>query len=137
MMKRVISLVLMLMLLMASVSAYAVEPRDSEYFNSYGTSLSRLGDGKIKITFSCSSVGTASQLGVSNFSVYVYDGSRWELISGPHSGSYGYNTSSYSFSRTFYGVPGEKYRVQVNFLSGKSNGTSETKAYTSGSIVAN
>lgn len=135
-MKRVFALILTFMLLMTSVSACAVEPRDSDYFNSYGASLSKLGNGDIKITFSCDAVGTASQLGVSSFSVYEYDGSRWELVSGPHNGSYGYGVSSYSFSRTFYGVAGEKYRVEATFTCSKG-GTFESKSYTSGSIVAN
>lgn len=135
-MKRVFALVLSLMLLMLNVSAFAAEERNSNYFNSYGTTISRLGSGDLKITFSCDAVGTASQLGVSSFSIYRYDGSNWELVSGPHSGSYGYNVSSYSFSRTFNGVAGEKYRVQVSFLCTKNNST-ETKSYTSGGIVAN
>lgn len=135
-MKRVFSLILTIMLLAVTVTACAAETRASDYFDGYGTSLSRLGDGKIKITFSCDANGTASQLGVSDFSVYRYDGSNWNHISGPHSGSYGYNVTSYSFSRTFYGVAGEKYRVEATFLSNKSNGTGETKTHTSGSIVA-
>ena len=136
-MKRVFALICTVVLLMVSVSACAAEPRNSNYFNGYGAVLSKLGDGDIMITFSCDAVGTASQLGVSSFSVYEYNGSRWELVSGPHSGSYGYGVSSYSFSRTFHGVAGEKYRVQATFLSLKSDGTGETKSYTSGSIVAN
>lgn len=135
-MKRVFALICTVMLLMVGVSAYAAEPRDSMYFSSYGANLTKLGGGDIKITFSCDAVGTASQLGVSNFSVWRYDGSNWEIVSGPNSGSYGYGVSSYSFSRTFYGVAGEKYRVQATFLCTK-NGSSETKSYTSGSIVAN
>lgn len=135
-MKRVFALFLAMSLLLVNVSAFALETRDSMYFSSYGTTISRLGNGDLKITFSCDAVGTASQLGVSSFSIYVYNGSRWELISGPHSGSYGYNVSSYSFSRTFNGVAGEKYRVQVSFLCTKNNST-ETKSYTSGGIVAN
>ena len=136
-MKRLFSLILALMLLATSMTACAAEPRASDYFDGYGTSLSCLGDGKIKITFSCDANGTASQLGVSNFSVYKYNGSGWEVISGPHSGSYGYGVTSYSFSRTFYGIAGEKYRVEATFLSTKSDATSETKTHTSGSIVAN
>ena len=135
-MKRVLSLMLTIMLLTLTATACAAEPRASYYFDSYGISLSRLGDGKIKIVFSCDANGTASQLGVSDFSVYRYDGSNWEVISGPHSGSYGYGVTSYSFSRTFYGVAGEKYRVEATFLSTKNNST-ETKTHTSGSIVAN
>ena len=135
-MKRVFALILTFMLLMTSVSACAVEPRDSDYFNSYGASLSKLGDGDIRITFSCDAVGTASQLGVSSFSVYKSTDAGWLQVSGPHNGSYGYGVSSYSFSRTFYGVAGEKYRVEATFSCVK-NGTMESKNYTSGSIVAN
>lgn len=134
-MKRVISLILMTMLLLPTFNACAAEPRDSNYFSSYGTTLSAKGNGDIKITFSCDAVNTASQLGVSNFSVYRYNGSHWELISGPHSGSYGYGVSTYSFSRTFDGVAGEKYRVETSFTCVKNN-LSETKSHTSGSIVA-
>ena len=135
-MKRVFALICTVVLLMVSVSACAAEPRNSNYFNGYGAVLSKLGDGDIRITFSCDAVGTASQLGVSDFNVYRYDGANWNLVSGPNSGSYGYGVSSYSFSRTFYGVAGEKYRVEATFLCTK-NGSSENKSYTSGSIVAN
>ena len=133
-MKRVFSLLLCFMLLFIS-TASAAEPRDSMYFHSYGVALTAEGSGKISIVFNCDSVGTADQLGVSSFSIYRYDGSNWELISGPHSGGYAYNTNSYSSGRTFYGASGEKYRVQAVFGCGKG-GTFETKNYTSGSIVA-
>ena len=133
-MKRVFSVLLCLMLFLTS-SASALETRDSMYFNGYGATLSATGGGKITITFSCDSVGTADQLGVSSFSIFRYDGANWNLISGPHSGGYAYNTNSYSSGRTFYGASGEKYRVQAVFGCGKG-GTFETKNYTSGSIVA-
>ena len=135
-MKRVFAMICTVMLLLVSASACAVEPKNSNYFSSYGASLSKLGGGDIKITFSCDAPSTASQLGVSSFSVYRYDGANWEIISGPHNGSYGYGVSSYSFSRTFYGVAGEKYRVEATFFCVK-DGCAEHKTYTSGSIVAN
>jgi len=134
-MKRVFALICTVMLLLVSVSACAIEPKNSNYFTGYGAALSKLGDGDIKITFSCDAVGTASQLGVSSFSVYKSTDAGWVQVSGPNSGSYGYGVSSYSFSRTFYGVAGEKYRVEASFLCSKNGGV-ETKSYTSGSIVA-
>ena len=133
-MKRVFSLVLCLLLLFAN-SAYAVESRDSMYFTSYGAALSAEGSGKIRIVFNCDSVGMADQLGVSSFSIYRYDGAYWQLISGPHSGGYAYNTNSYYSGRTFYGASGEKYRVQAVFSCVKDS-SMESKNYTSGSIVA-
>lgn len=135
-MKRIVSIILILALLMTTLSACAMENRASDYFNDYGTSLSKLGNGKIKITFTCGATSTASQLGVSNFSVYRYDGSNWNLVSGPNSGSYGYGVSSYTFSRIFNGVAGEKYYVETTFACVKG-GTMETKSHSSGTIIAN
>ena len=134
-MKRVISLILTLVILTLCVSACASEPRNSNYFSDYGVSLSKLGDGKIKITFSCGATSTASQLGVSNFSVYRNDNTGWTLVSGPNNGSYGYGVSSYTFSRTFNGVEGEKYYVETTFGCA-IGGTFETKSHSSGTIVA-
>lgn len=137
-MKRIMALVLaalMMLCLCAVASADEGNTRASDYFSTYGISLSAPGSGKVNITFSCSSIGTASQLGVSNYSVYRYDDGSWTYISGPHNGSYSYGSSSHSFAKTFNGVKGEKYRVKCTFLCTK-NGTTETKSYTSGSITA-
>ena len=134
MLKRILAVLMGLMLFTSA--AFAAEPRDSNYFQSYGATLSKLGSGKVGISMSCRSVDTASQLGVSSYTVYRWDGSYWELIAGPYSGSYKYNASSYGINRTFQGVAGEKYRVSVTFTC-VIDGTSETKIYTSGSIVAN
>ena len=111
--------------------------RASDYFSNYSIALSAPGSGKVNITFSCTAVGTASQSGVSTYSVqrYYEDSGLWSTVSGPNSGSYSYGSSSHSFSKTFQGIKGEKYRVRCTFLCTK-NGTTETKSYTSGSITA-
>lgn len=136
-MKRFMALILVVTLMIcvgAIAHAEENETRASDYFNSYGISLSKSGT-KINITFSCSSGSIASQLGVSNYSVQKYDedDAHWYTVSGPHNGSYSYNASSHSFAKTFQGVSGEKYRVKCTFLCTK-NGTTETKTYTSQSI---
>lgn len=136
-MKRIMVLILVAMLLCIGVVAFAESnnTRDSNYFSTYAVSLSPTGSGKVNITFSCSAVGTASQLGVSAYRVYRYDDGSWTLVSGPHSGSYSYGSSSHSFAKTFSGVTGEKYRVSCTFLCTK-NGTTETKSYTSRTVTA-
>ena len=137
-MKRYLGLILVIITLIC-IGSIAMADEDntraSNYFNSYGITLSKPGSNKINITFSCTAVGTASQIGVSNYSVYRYDdGSGWVLVSGPNSGSYSYNASSHSFAKTFQGVADEKYRVKCTFLCTK-NGTTETKSYTSRSVT--
>lgn len=138
-MKRYLALILVIITLICIGSiAMADEEntRASNYFNSYGITLSKPGSNKINITFSCTAVGTASQIGVSTYSVYRYDedDAGWLLVSGPNSGSYSYNASSHSFAKTFQGVAGEKYRVKCTFTCSK-DGTFESKSYTSRSVT--
>jgi len=138
-MKRYLAMVLVLILALC-IGAVAVaeenDTRASDYFSGYGITLSKPGSARINITFSCSAVGTASQIGVSNYSVQRYDEdvAHWYTVSGPHSGSYSYNASSHSFAKTFQGVSGETYRVKCTFACVK-NGTMESKSYTSRSIT--
>lgn len=139
-MKRIMALMLTVMMMLcfgAVASAESASTRDSDYYTSYGISLNATGSGKLNITFSCSSVGTASQLGVSAYNVYRYneDNETWTHVAGPLNGSSSYNTSSHSFAKTFQGVPGEYYYVSCTFFCVK-NGTSENKNYTSRSIKA-
>lgn len=140
-MKRIALLLLSLVLLFSftAVSACAeeaIQPRDSAYFDSYGTTMSRQGNGTLKITFSTVGTGVCSQLGVATYSVQKqFEDGRWEDVTGLLSGQTGSGVVSYTFSRYFYGVAGETYRVQVTFISA-INGGLETKSYTSGKITA-
>ena len=138
-MKRYLALILVIITLIC-IGSIAMADEDntraSNYFNSYGITLSKPGSNKINITLSCTAVGTASQIGVSTYSVQCYDedDAHWYTVSGPHNGSYSYNASSHSFAKTFQGVAGEKYRVKCTFLCVK-NGTAESKSYTSRSVT--
>ena len=140
-MKRFIALLLALMLLLCSTVAFATEnneemPRQSNYFISYGTTLSAIGGGKISVTFSCTAVGYATTLGVATYVVQRKDSSgNWEDASGWLTGKTGSNVHTYSFSKTINGTAGQTYRVKCTFICTK-NGTSETKSYTSGSKKA-
>lgn len=138
-MKRYLALILVIITLIC-IGSIAMADEDntraSNYFNSYGITLSKPGSNKINITFSCTAVGTASQIGVSNYYVQRYNttSGEWATVSGPHNGSYSYNASSHSFAKTFQGVADEKYRVKCTFACVK-NGTMESKSYTSRSVT--
>lgn len=138
-MKRYLALILVI-LTMLCVGSIAVAEEDntraSNYFNSYGITLSKPGSAKLNITFACTSAGgTASQIGVSTYSIHRYDeDAGWVVVSGPHNGTYSYNASSHSFSKTFQGVNGETYRVRCTFTCSK-DGTFESKSYTSRSVT--
>ena len=137
-MKRIITILLIVLSLVLCCTALAddeISPRASDYFGSYGITVSRLGSGKISFTMSCTSMGTASQLGVSSYSVQKYTDSGWVTVASA-TGTYKYNVSSYALSKTFNGVAGEKYRVKCTFMCVK-DGTGETKSSTSPSVTAN
>ena len=97
-MKRFVALVLVCMMTLfigAAAQADSDDARASNYFSSYGISLSKPGSSKINITFSCSTTaGTASQIGVSTYSVQRYDNGSWTAVTGLLNGSYAYNASN-------------------------------------------
>ncbi|MBQ7138599.1 MAG: hypothetical protein IJO39_06375 [Clostridia bacterium] len=136
-MKRFLSLMLIFTLLCPCLFAYALaETRASNYFSSYGTSMSAPGGGGINITFRAVGTDICNQIGVANYCVQkLNDDGNWEYCSGTLSGQTGTNVASYTFGRYFQGVAGETYRIQVTFLCTINNGT-ETKSYTSGRITA-
>lgn len=137
-MKRYISVLLAIVFMFCSTVAFAATGEGdsiqaSNYFTSYGTSLAAIGNGQVEVTFSCSAVGTASELGVANYVIQQKNSSgHWEDISGWLTGETGYNCTSYTFGILILGNPGDVYRVKCIFICTK-NGSSETKSYTSGS----
>ena len=136
-MKNVLSIMLILTLLCSCVFSYAIaETRASNYFSSYGTTMSAPGKGRIGITFRAVGTDICNQIGVANYCVQkLNDDGEWVYCSGTLSGQTGTNVASYTFGRYFQGVAGETYRIQVTFLCTINNGT-ETKSYTSGRITA-
>lgn len=142
-MKKIVALLLAIVMLMGMTCATAfadgagVMPRNSAYFTSYGTSITPIGGGTLHITFSTVGTDVCSQLGVASYTVEREDDDgNWENCSGLFSGETGSGVASYTFSRYFYGVQGETYRVCVTFISTINNST-ESKTYTSGKVTAN
>ena len=139
-MKKFVSMVLAVMLLfVCTVSTYAESeliPYNSDYFANYGVSLSNEGSAMIKIVFSADGAEICDEIGVATFLVERYDeNGNWENVSGLINGQTGSNTLSYTFSKYFQGVEGERYRVQVTFVSIIDN-SAEYKTHTSGVITA-
>lgn len=135
-MKNVLSIMLILTILCSCVFSYALaETRASNYFTSYGTTMSAPGNGGIAITFRAVGTDICNQIGVANYQVFKETDLGWVAVSGELSGQTGTNVASYTFGRYFQGVAGETYRIQVTFLCCIGTGV-ETKSYTSGRITA-
>lgn len=140
-MKRLISLVMAVTILLGCMNcaAYAepeITPYNSSYFISYGTTLSKEGNGRIKIIFQACATGVASSVGVASYQVEKLNSEgEWVDCTGLLDGETGTNVGSYTYSIYFNGKPGETYRVKVTFICNMDGGY-ETKAYTSGRITA-
>ena len=139
-MKNVLSLFLAIALLctslFSSVCAEENAARSSNYFISYGTSMSAPGGGGINITFKAVGTDICNQIGVASYHVErLDDDGNWENVSGALSGQTGTNVASYTFGRYFQGVAGETYRIQVTFYCAIGTGC-EHKSYTCGRITA-
>lgn len=136
-MKNVISLMLVFTILCSCVFSCALaETRASNYFTSYGTTMSAAGGGGINITFRAVGTDICNQIGVANYTVEKLDeNGNWYNVSGALPGQTGTNVASYTFGRYFQGVAGETYRIQVTFVCVIGTGM-EHKSYTSGKITA-
>lgn len=138
-MKRIISIVLIALMLCSAlpVVCFADEgnnSRASDYFSSYGANLSRQSDGRIKIVFSATGNTICTQIGVATYQIQEKDSSGdWNDFGSTQSGKTGSNVSSYTFSKYFTPNSGCQYRVKCTFTC-TLNGTTEHKAYTSGTI---
>lgn len=140
-MKRFMALLIAIMLFCPCVMpvSYAEEatPRASAFFTSYGTTLSKEGNGRIKIVFSTTGTAICNKLGVAYYEVErLNDEGYWENVSGALEGSTARYVTNYTFSRFFNGVAGETYRVQVTFIC-LIGDDGENQAFTSGVIKAN
>lgn len=139
-MKKVLSLLLVLTILCSCVFTCALadgpDSRASDYFTSYGTSMTAVGNGRIAVTFKAVGTTLCNQIGVANYQIErLNDAGNWERVSGLLSGQTGSNVASYCFGRYFQGVAGETYRVVVTFYCAIGDGC-EFKAYTSGRVTA-
>ena len=136
-MKNALSIALILTILCSCIFSFALaETRASNYFTSYGTTMSAPGNGLIGITFRAVGTDICNQIGVASYHVEKQlDDGRWESVSGLLSGQTGTNVASYTFGRYFQGVAGETYRIQVTFVCCIGTGM-EHKSYTSGRITA-
>lgn len=137
-MKRIISVVLIALLLCSiiPIACFADEndTRASNYFASYGATLSRQSDGRIKIVFSATGTAVCSKIGVATYQIQQRtSGGSWSDYGDLMSGQTGSGVRSYSFSKYFTPSSGKEYRVKCTFTC-TLNGSTEYKAYTSGIV---
>lgn len=148
-MKRMLILALVLCMFMGCTPTLAaVNPPAltfaSDYFISYGTTLSDRGGHVMHVTFSTAGMGLCDELGVATFCVEklftLDDGNTiWAAVTEWCPGQTGTNVPSYTYGINFQGIGGETYRVKCTFICQKTfpDGTTsvEHKSHTSNSLT--
>ena len=109
----------------------AIEPRASDYLNSYNTYLYRESFGKIQVWFTVTGVNYMDEIGTLNIKIYESsDGENWTWVE-----TYKHNTTSgmlannkvyHSGHVDYQGTIGRYYKAYVCIWAGK-DGTGDTR----------
>lgn len=126
------------MAILLSLTAFAVEPRTSQYiYTSYASAIKER-DGNLKIEFTLSTLGTMKKIGASKIEVYKSDDTLVETFKYTVKGyedMMGSNASRYSSSVNYSGASGQKYYAVVTFYASNSSG-SDSVTYTTATVTA-
>lgn len=110
-----------------------VQPRASDYLNSYNAYIHTAGGGKIQVYFSVIGTDYMDSLGALRISIYESaDNNTWTLKSTHTNVStpslLGYDDYFYASNVDYYGVAGRYYKAYVCIWAGK-NGSGDTRYF--------
>lgn len=132
-MKKTISLLLVVVLLASSFTAFA---RASDYISSYNVGVSLLGNGKVRV--SAIVIGTNTKLtriGFPDITLYEKVGNKITIVASV-SADYNYNAGTHGCQFDYQGVAGRTYYAAASFSAMDSTG-GDSRSATSISVVAN
>ncbi len=112
-MRCALAVLLILALSIGWGAALAATQRSSELISAYTITRGTEGDGKVYFTAKIETYDYVDRLGFS--AIHVYD-EAGNIKKSAYS-QYASNTWSHSYTITYDGIPGEKYRVHVTFYA--------------------
>ena len=121
---------------MVSAAGKITPLRASQYLQRYTVVLSSKGDGRMLVTMVVDGVGVQDKIGVSKIDIDEKVNGKWQyydtLYAVDHPEFYDYNTRDYLGDVSFYGTPGNSYRVTLLVYAGKDGGwdTGDITSYT-------
>lgn len=135
-----LSLVLVMCLSVAVSAAGApISVCASEYFDSYGSSIHRAGNGGVTVYFNVVGTNVMDKIGANAVFIYEKNGSSWDVVKVFWASStpsmMGYNTIKKTGSVTYYGTSGKQYYASVSFYALK-NGNGQIKDMSTITITA-
>lgn len=135
-----IIVLLLAIVLIVPVNAYALESRASDYLSSYNAYPYAAGAGKVQIWFNVTGTRTMDDIGALTIQVYESeDGSSWTWVQSYTNANYprmlGHDTVYYSGHVDYQGRTGRYYKAYVCLWAGK-DGAGDTRYFWTGSIKA-
>ena len=132
---RCVALMLILALL-CPLGAGAVEPRDSDYVKDKDASLTAVGLGKVRISFTVVGKGTMTDVGARRIQIYESSDNEsfgWvaTISSADYTNMLGHNTVSHSSYVEYQGVVGRYYRAFVTAYAADADGDGAVSFWTS------
>ncbi len=129
-----VSCLMFSMILIPCASAeLIILPRSSEMIKISSVQATPLGGGRIDTQATIESTYVVDSLGFSYIRLQELQGSTWTTVKSVSS-KYASNTSRYTYTFTYYGTPGSKYRAQAGFYVSDGADT-ETSSKTSSQIT--
>lgn len=135
-MKRIISFIIFLALVVSCSLACASEPQTrasdlivDRYIYAYAYA-----GGDVKFTADMTTHGSVDKLGFPSIKLQEKQGSDWVTVKSA-SNKYAYNSAFHSYSISFSGTSGNEYRVVVEYYA-KDGSVSDTKTKTSSVLIA-
>ena len=122
--KRIFSLIILVVMIM-NVTAFAVEARESRFISSTSGSVCALGGGTIEIEFTVTGTGPMNKIGAYTIVLYKADGTLVDSFAYTDTGyenMMGYNTFSYTSCIQYPGVSGQGYYAVITCYAENDNG---------------
>ena len=138
--RRVLALILSaIMLCSIGVSAYAIEPRYSEYINSYTGALNTDSSGKLSVYVNLLATGVMTRLGAEKIRIFEKNGTYYSCVKTFESEDYPDMTKSghryMGIAATYQGTPEKSYYAVITLVAEDNTG-SDTRTYTTRPITA-
>lgn len=127
------TLFILIVAVILSTTAFAVESRASDYIRSTEPEISA-SNGKVTVDFSIYATGVMSSVGAKKIVIYTSTGTPVKTYSYTNT-NYSYlmasNKLSHSASVTYDGTPGTSYYAEITFYAGNSSGSDSITESTS------
>lgn len=140
MLKRLSALLLVVFFIFSATMISAADNiaplRASYYLDGYTVVLSAKGNGRMLVSMIVDGVGIQDKIGVSKIDIDEKVDGKWHyydtLYAVDHPEFYDYNTRDYLGDVSFYGTPGNSYRVTLLVYAEKDGGwdTGDITSYT-------